>query len=512
MKRPLVIHPFLFGLFPILFLFAHNIGEVSSSEILLPTAIVLGFTLLLLLLSRLILKDNQKAGIVVSIFLVLVFSYGHVGDAIGLGRIKERYLLLSWAILFVCGAYFIMKTRRDLHNPTKVLNIVATFLLVISLINIVPYKLKTWLISRDIKSTDNIPADRVDSRKTDTLPDIYYIILDQYGSTGTLKQVYDFDNSEFINYLSNKGFYVASESRSNYATTGQSLAASLNMEYINYLSDKVGKESKARTPLYWMLQDYKVWHFLKPKGYTFIHLGSFWHPTSRNKYADININLPLSLGFSLLLYRTTMFLPIDRTFGITPLGSTHLRQQQRIPYKLDKLVEISDMKGPVFVFAHFLLPHRPFIFDSNGNFQSEKEAQRRSDAVNYVDQLIATNNMIKALIDTLLSKSERPPIIILQADEGPLPQRYWDDMRHFNWKQATEAELREKMGILNAYYLPNVDKSTLYPSISPVNSFRLIFNLYFNTDLELLPDESYVFTDRIHLYDLFNVTDRVQGH
>lgn len=34
-----------------------------------------------------------------------------------------------------------------------------------------------------------------------------------------------------------------------------------------------------------------------------------------------------------------------------------------------------------------------------------------------------------------------------------------------------------------------VDKSILYPSITPVNSFRLIFNLYFNTQYELLPDD-----------------------
>jgi len=512
MKKSLVIHPFLFALFPVLFLFAHNVGQVSFSEILVPTAIVLGFTLLLLLLllSRLIVKDRKKAGIAVSMVLVLCFSYGHVYETIGWWRIKDRYLLLAFGMLLVCGAYFIIKTRRNMHNFTKVLNIVATFLVVISLINIVPHKLKTWVISRDIKSTENIGTNTAGSTKTDVLPDIYYIIFDRYASADTLKEVYNFDNSEFINYLSDRGFYVASKSRSNYAATAQSLAASLNMEYVNYLSDKVGKKSRNRMPIYRMLQDYKVWRFLKAKGYKFIHLGSLWYPTSRNKYADINYDLPFRTGFSLLLYKTTIFYPVDNALGVTKFGSARLGKWKDVPYKFDKLAEIPAIKEPVFVFAHFLLPHSPFIFDRNGNFLSRQEARKRSKVENYVDQLIFTNKKIKVLIEKLLSKSQSPPIIILQADEGPYPQRYWDDKDNFDWKQATGAELREKMRILNAYYLPNVNKSLLYPSITPVNSFRLIFNLYFDTHLELLPDKTYSFVDKSHIYNLFEVTDKVK--
>jgi len=510
MKKSFVIHPFLFAIFPVLFLFAHNVGQVSFSEILLPTAIVLGFTLLLLLLSGLILKNSKKAGIVVSIFLVLFFSYGHIYEAIGWWRIKPRYLLLSWGTLFICSVYFIIKMRRDLHNFTKILNIVAAFMVIISLINIVPYKLKTWVASQNIKGTENISTNIVNSGKADTLPDIYYIILDRYASTSTLRETYNFDNSEFINYLSDRGFYVASESRANYPSTAQSLASSLNMEYINYLSDKVGKESNDHMPIFAMLQDYKVWHFLKSKGYKFIHLGSAWGPMSRNEYADINFNLPLSLEFLLLLYRTTMLHPIDNKFGITEFGNEDLRQWKRVLYKFNKLAEIPNIKEPTFTFAHMFLPHLPFVFDRNGNFLSKEEAKKRSRAVNYLDQLIFANKKTKVLIDKLLSKSQSPPIIILQSDEGSDPQRYSNDRLNFDWEQATVAELREKTRILNAYYLPNVDKNVLYPSITPVNSFRLIFNLYFNTHFELLPDKTYVFVNLRHFYNLFDATNKVK--
>ena len=51
--------------------------------------------------------------------------------------------------------------------------------------------------------------------------------------------------------------------------------------------------------------------------------------------------------------------------------------------------------------------------------------------------------------------------------------------------------------ILNAYLLPGVDaKQVLYPSISPVNSFRQLLNTYFGTQLDLVPDESYYTTQK----------------
>ncbi|GAH89143.1 unnamed protein product, partial [marine sediment metagenome] len=138
-------------------------------------------------------------------------------------------------------------------------------------------------------------------------------------------------------------------------------------------------------------------------------------------------------------------------------------------------------------------------------FLTEEEDRKRSRIQNYVNQLIFVNKKIEILIDKLLSNSQVPPIIILQADEGPYPPG-----RSTDWEQMSKAELRQKMKILNAYYLPNADKDVLYPSITPVNSFRLIFNLYFGTDFELLPDESYVHPDDHHPYKFFNVTDKLR--
>jgi len=41
---------------------------------------------------------------------------------------------------------------------------------------------------------------------------------------------------------------------------------------------------------------------------------------------------------------------------------------------------------------------------------------------------------------------------------------------------------------LMAYYLPEGGEQALYPEITPVNSFRIVFNHYFGAEYPLLPD------------------------
>ncbi|MCK4964953.1 MAG: hypothetical protein KAS54_07715, partial [Dehalococcoidia bacterium] len=260
-----VFHPMMFAMFFILALYSANVAEVSPSAVVIPLFSAMGFALLLLLPAWLIFRNAGKAAIIVSIFLILFFSYGYVSNAVeGLG-ITYKVLWPIWCILIICSAYLVKRTRRELHNLTVILSIVAIALVIVPTINIAANEIEA--ASQDITTTDNIDTNGVDLEKTDTLPDIYYIILDRYASASTLEEVYDFDNSEFLDYLSDKGFYVAPGSSSNYPQTHQSLASSLNMKYINYLTEELGEDFSDLSPTYTMLQDYEVWHFLKSEGY-----------------------------------------------------------------------------------------------------------------------------------------------------------------------------------------------------------------------------------------------------
>ncbi len=517
MRKSLVIHPFLFAVHPIFFLCSYNINRIGFVQTLFPSAVSLSATFLLLLLFKLILKDTQKAGIVVSIFVILFFTYGHVHNLIEYRQIgtfvigRHVYMLLTWSILLVCSIHFVRKIRGDLGRVTRIMNVVASILVAIQLVGIALHEFKTnpW---DSVQNPRYAGISTIDLRNRERLPDIYYIILDRYASLDILKEFYDFDNREFVDYLEGKGFYVAHDSTSNYLKTAHSLASSLNMTYLDHLQEQIGEESWDWGPVTKMIQDHEVGRLLKSVGYRYIHFGSWWQDTRINRHADVNVNLFSRPEFFLSVYRTTALYPVGRALGLLRLpllqsmGDERMLQWRRVQYKFEELAEIPSMKGPKFVFVHMLVPHKPFVFDRDGTFVPEEEERRRSKKVNYVNQLVFVNNRVQMLIDRLLSSSKVPPVIVLQADEGPYPPG-----RSTNWHQASKSELRQKMGILNAYYLPDVNKDELYSSVTPVNTFRLIFNLCLDTDFELLPDESYIHPDDHHPYRLINVTDKLRG-
>ncbi|MCK4819124.1 hypothetical protein KA005_25350, partial [bacterium] len=278
MKKLFVIHPFLFAILPILFLFAHNINQVRFSETLpslIITVVISGFLLLLL---RLIFTNTLKAGIMVSVFWVLFFSYGHVYEIIkhwvigGIEVGQNEYLLPIYGTLLIGSAYFIYRTGKKLYNLSSILNVIAVSLVAISLINIGTYK---FIHLKRYKTTYKADIDittEVTRRQVTVYPDIYCIILDEYAGLNQIKKVYNYDNNKFSNRLIEKGFYVAKKSRTKIPTTPQTLVALLNMRF--------PKESE--NP-YEMIRNNEVTQFLKSKGYKYIHFGSWWSATIRSQ-------------------------------------------------------------------------------------------------------------------------------------------------------------------------------------------------------------------------------------
>ncbi len=167
-----------------------------------------------------------------------------------------------------------------------------------------------------------------------------------------------------------------------------------------------------------------------------------------------------------------------------------------------RLRELAVLPGPKFVFAHIISPHPPYLFDRKGNLPPLSEMGTLSIGDNdiwksprYIDQLVFINRQVEDVVDRIVSNSKVPPIIIIQGDHGPgcftLPTLN-GPARSLTMEEVSQQCIRSRMGIFNAYYFPGVGKSMLYSTITPVNSFRVVFDAYLGTKLGLLEDKSYV--------------------
>jgi hypothetical protein len=487
-------YPALFVLYPALFLFAHNIEETAFEAILLPLAMTAAVAGLIGLVARLTVRERGKASLLTFIALFTIFSYGHAINLLSkipgfAARVPAGASIAVWIGAAGFLGFLVVRARNPFSGLISFLNVFVAILVALSLAQVASFYLRPLFAPRpgDPAAVSLNLAGAV-PRREGGLPDIYYLIFDRYASESTLRAYYDFDNDEFLAYLKDKGFYVASNSRCNYPGTYLSLSSSLNMEYLDFLV-KTGPVKKS--VINRMLQDYKVWRLLRSAGYRFIHFGDWYEPTKYNRNADLNYRsggmIDLSRDFTRKFLESTLAGSLVRD---TIISAT---TRERILEKFARLAEIPGTAGPKFVFAHILLPHHPFLFGPNGENVLKGSASVRPQELKYVDQLRFTNAKIRELIDAILARSDRDPIIIIQSDEGPGEEEKPLDLirRYTQAADRYALNTRIRCRILNAYRFPGVGRGAFYPRISPVNSFRLLFDRYFGTNFGLLPDKTY---------------------
>ena len=303
------------------------------------------------------------------------------------------------------------------------------------------------------------------------------------------------------------------------------MASSLNCTYLDDLANQIGAEYAERWPLHRMIDNNNVFNFLKQYGYVFVRHTMFGTKIrNADDYVILNRTPPGSLSrFQNIVINTTA-IPVLLWILSQKLSYYQYTQyeshRKQIFYFFDYISNWTKMNSPVFVYAHIMAPHPPFVFGENGKeinptgplvpWVSRDEFLR-----NYKGQLIYINKKVKETIDDIISNAPEPPIIILQPDHGPASLiADIDQELSFLLDQANEgcvkAAFKERMSILNAYYLPNGGHAYLYDEITPVNTFRIIFNHYFGANYELLEDESYFSTWK-YPYKFINITDKTNG-
>ncbi|HUG47470.1 MAG TPA: hypothetical protein VMP67_03555 [Candidatus Limnocylindria bacterium] len=508
---PLALHPLLFAAYAVLFLYAENIQLVSTSEVLAPLFWSVAAAGVLLVVASLLLRDVRRGALLASGLLIVFFGYGHLAG-VSVPEIAGWPLLTAWAafVLGICG--LLLLRSGWLARLTTGLNVAGLVLVIFTLATIVPY-----IAGRPARANDDeVPPSGLSAQRT-TARDIYYLVFDRYGSESSLAAEYGISDNDLYGWLAERGFEVAPAAHANYSRTALSLASVLNLDYLDDVAAQEGAASADYGPVHGMFQEHIVGRFLREQGYRYVHIGSWFNPTRRVAIADESLESESTTEFGAVLDGTTALPLLASLLGedepMSPDDETHVEHGR---FQFRALQRVIGDPGPKFVLAHVLLPHDPYTFDEDGEYVPEAERRGVPVAEQYRAQLEYTNGQIKALVEALLARpAAQRPIIIVQADEGPYPARYDADVLGFDWRTATGAELEMKFGILNAFYLPDeaglpTGASDLYPSMSSVNTFRLVLGRYFGLDLPLLPDRSWVSASPRRPYDLSEVTHRLE--
>jgi hypothetical protein len=286
------------------------------------------------------------------------------------------------------------------------------------------------------------------------------------------------------------------------------------MRYLDDIVENEGPESENLLPLYEMIAHSEIREVFAQMGYQFVAFESgkyryevrdadFFYSPNYWKYRDTSsvISLLDLNEFEGMLLSTSLLRAANEFYTRSQISDRGLLEEHyqkhriRVKFTLESLGKIAGMEGQFFVFAHIISPHSPYVFGRFGEVVNHSEAfsliEQASDdrSRQYANQTVYITKLLERTIDEILANSLSPPIIIIQSDHGP-----------------RAPSMQARMSILNAYLIPEDTYGLLYPSITPVNSFRVLLSSYFRLPVELLEDENY-FSSPEEPYNTTRVTD-----
>ena len=510
-KKRRIFHPFLVAVFPILLIYSQNIGRVNFEDLILPIILVLIFSVGLYYILKIILKNPFKSALIVTIILILLFSYGHIYyllndasiDGFDIGR--NRYLIPAFGLVLGISIFFTIRSGRVFDNATSIINVISIVLIIVAISNVA--FVGAEIISCDKCSNQEFFYETRDFSgyfephkflisENQELPDVYYLILDEYARNDALIDYHDFSNHELTEFLENKGFHIAKNSFANYPMSVQSIPAIMNMDYINFLADEIGTEVRNYKPLneknYGLYPNNMVIKNFKEMDYKIITFNTFALHLHENPLSDKTFchrdKFLLDNRLVDVLARTSIF-----GYYVERWAEGELRQATLCAF--ENFADAGNVfDEPVFVWAHVMLPHPPWIFGPNGEEITPGKPLLITDnpefrdsgwepKIQYIQQVQFANKKTIEVIENILENNKNV-IIIIQGDHGTA----WET----NWMDPSKDDAWQRLRNFDAIYFPDEDKRVqLNDDRTLVNTFRIVFNSYFGSDYEILENKMY---------------------
>ena len=474
---------FLFLLPPFFVLhgFMENYNFVPVKDAIILTGVYIGASIVFSLLCWLLYRNFIKANLVAFFIMALNFFFGSVHDTLkkiapGSFIIKYTFILPAVIILFVILLVVLKKVKSPLLKLTYYLNILLTVLLLVDAVlltsKIITKKKTSYTLPAGFVACDSCPK-----------PDIYFILADEYAGNNELKDLFQFNDSAFLNQLTALNFHTIPESRSNYNYTPFSLASILNMNYLDLKRND--RTNPDLTYCYESIRDNKLLRFLRSHQYDFYNYSVFdfeGQPARvRETFLPVKTRLITAQTFLHRFNKEIRFNFVSRwksKKNIKILTYANKNNNENIYTLTWKLAEQKTTRQK-FVYTHLMMPHYPYYFDKNGKEQPFETLLDGNQVTKeaYIEYLQYTNKKLFELVNHILQSSATPPIIVLMGDHG---------FRHF--KQPVES----KYYFLNlvSIHLPSKNYQGFSDSLTGVNLFRTLLNTAFGQRLPYLKDST----------------------
>jgi hypothetical protein len=496
------VYPVLTALYLVLALAAENGSElIQLADLVRPLFLSLIAGLCLWGVASLV-TGGARPGALVGAVAILCFSlFGPIAQRLRaplevIGGPTGLLILLGY-LLAAC-ALVLRRRKATFTGVTRYLNLVVGLLVTYAALRVA---FDTSLSESAARSFEPVRSSvpLVTSRQHGPRPDIYLIVLDKYTGSRILASHYGFDNQPFEDSLRAREFIVPSRARANYIHTSLALAAMLNLDYLDDLPDRFGKDSDDWELVYPLVEKHEIAAFLRGRGYRYVFFPSAFAPTRRSRIADAQIPDPSLVRpefEAVWLWSTPI--PLVHAQACRVIGCQVHRfsytpeSAELLDWKLNRLPELAGGDRPVFVFAHLTLPHEPYVYDKSCRHRDpywpmDDMADTLAVKEAYIAQIECLNRKLLRLVDEVSRRSGEPPVILLQSDHG--------HGRLGRWAPGLEAttgwQVAERSAIFAAYSLPGVPRAAVSDSISPVNVTRLVLRHYFGADLPELPDLTY---------------------
>ena len=496
MNKILQQTPFFLFFVPVFFIlhgYTENFGNITIGNCLLLLVTYAGVCALFYFIFLFFFKNYIKAALMASYIFGFYCFFGAIHDFLKVHTSffhKYTVLLSAFIIGFVVLFIFFKKTKHVFFRTTFFINVLLFCYIIFDLgiviwksVNPGPNKLSVYSFAKN-----NTYGTCSECPK----PDIYFLLFDEYASSLSLKQKYNYDNSELDTFLRQSGFSIQANSHSNYNFTPFSMSSILNMSYINGVDpNAITSDDYAYCTN--LIRDNEVIKFLSYQGYDIINYSVFdlaGNP-SRVDQSFLPLKTKLITDRTLFAYlrKHIGWMLYTGKFEIKWLTSNTVYNQSANNNKfIDLVKKESAVKTakPRFVYMHVYMPHPPFFFDKNKKLKDEATVYRENTELTsqpYLDYLPYTNSRIKEVITTIQQNTNGNAVIVFMGDHGfrlPTTDKHPD-----NFFQNQ-----------NAIYFPDRDYHLLKDSVTGVNQFRIILNKLFNQHIAVLKDSSIFLKDK----------------